>query len=158
MYASGILKLEFQFSPAIPTEKLRYPFITLCVCVGLMTVALDRLQIPLSEHSDCHPRKMHRWAGAPENTSSKPGFECQIQSQVVNSQLFNFFRNRYHQWLSGIRCIQDTGFVQLLILPGLSPFHYWKANRGLKMPRTSRTRENDHFQVYGLWLKRKCVV
>ncbi len=42
-----------------------------------------------------------------EDTAFKPGvWNCQIINQVVESQLFTFLSNRYHQWLSDIELTQ----------------------------------------------------
>ncbi len=56
-------------------------------------------------------RRTVQRAGAFEDAAFGPGvWNCQILNQVVESQLFTFLWNRYHQWLSDIELIQISAF------------------------------------------------
>jgi hypothetical protein len=66
--------------------------------IGTVKLALTPTFIKL----DHHPQKLTVQPGDPfEDTSFKPGFEIvKILNQLVDSQLFTFFVNKYHQWPS----------------------------------------------------------
>ncbi len=71
-------------------------------------MSLDRSWLPLSENLDHHPpKKTNRSARSIWRYRFSAGvWNCQILNQVVESQLFTYLWNRYHQWLSDIELIQ----------------------------------------------------
>ncbi len=60
---------------------------------------------------------------------------------------------RYDQVLSYIELNQMSAFFSYLISIRDPVFHCWKAKRGSKLPRNTRTPENDRLYIFSLWVE-----
>jgi hypothetical protein len=119
-------------------------------------MSLDRSWLPLSENLDHHPpKKTNRSARSIWRYRFSAGvWNCQILNQVVESQLFTYLWNRYHQWLSDIELIQLRGFFFQLLIQELTPVSLLERESGFEIVTQladTGKRPTSHLLVYGVW-------